>query len=61
MLIAILVFSILNFLILGLTWALFAWVLISEEKERQANSKKEKQATEEQAACKENEITKEQK
>lgn len=61
MLIAILVFSIFNFLFSGLMWALFAWVLISEQKEKQANSKKEKQVAEKQTTCKENEITQEQK
>ena len=54
MLIAILVFSILSFLLSGSLWAIFAWALISD-------TKKEKQVAEEQAACKKNEITQEQK
>ena len=54
MVIAILVLSILSFLLSGSWWALFFWMVVSDVK-------KEKQAAEEQAACKENEITKEQK
>ena len=40
MLIAIWVFSIFNFLFSGLMWALFAWVLISERKEKQEKHEK---------------------